>query len=226
MKIHQRSSLWFGKYDWCVRSHLQEACALRTLDHEYIDRVIETRRRWSMRPIGQPQPGSWHHAWVKNQISDATQAALHEFCDFLLSDTRPRKIMVMGDWISVYTTDRSLTESISALPFLDPALISLHHVRQQGTPGAVNLKRSKYSYRSYFKHCTLDAAQKHNITNFLGAQTDLRISAALAHFLKQPNNRRMLDYHFIDHHDQSLLIMLNLVAPGLIRRTIPIVAHK
>jgi len=38
--------------------------------------------------------------------------------------------------------------------------------------------------------------------------------------------RRIFGYYFIDHDDDGWLILLNLLQPGLVRKTVQIIADK
>lgn len=227
MKIHQRTSLWFGQYDWCIRFFMPESFVLRKLDHDYIDHVIQRRRDWAMKISGRTsQPGSWMHAWTKVDITDQQVADLHRLCDFLLADQRPRKMTITGDWIYLYTTDASLISDIRALDYLDDTRMAVHRAQQVGTPGTVRLRHARNSYRSYFRHIVLSEQQKTSLRQFLEAQENLRLSPALDEALSLAHTKRVFDYYFVDHNDSGVITMLNLIVPGIVRRTIPIVADK
>ena len=227
MKIHRRNTLWFGKYDRCIRFYLPESFVLRKLNHNYIDQVIQRRREWAFKISGRnPQPGSWMHSWAKIEITDDQVQNLHEFCDFLLDDQRPRKMTISGDWIYLYTTDQTLVDDVRQLNYLDRDKISVHHAQQVGTPGTVRLREVRNRYRSYFRHTPLDTQKRQNLRDFLQAQEGVRLGPALADALDSDRTKRLFDYYFIDHDDSGIITMLNLVVPGAIRRTLPIVADK
>jgi hypothetical protein len=58
---------------------------------------------------------------------------------------------------------------------------------------------------------------------FLQGQDEVRISPALAEWVDTPFNRTQ-DYFFVDYNAETWLTMLSLVRPGLIRKTVQIVA--
>lgn len=206
---------------------MPESFVLRRLNHDYIDQVIRRRKEWAVKINGRnPQPGSWMHSWSKVDITEEQIRNLHQFCDFLLEDPRPRKLTITGDWVYLYTTDASLVRDIQLLPYLDPANISTHCVQQTGTPGTVSLREPRNRYRSYFRHTSLDSQKRQNLRDFLRAQQGVRIGPALADALDSDRTKRLFDYYFIDHDEPGVITMLNLILPGAIRRTLPIVADK
>lgn len=226
MKTHRRNTFWFGKYDWCVRFHLPEAFVLRKLDHEYIDHVIKRRRDWAIRIANRsPQPGSWMHSWSKVEITDEQVENLHRFCDFLLGDNRARKMTITGDWIYLYTTDRALVNDILKLDYLDGPK-GVHQALQVGTPNTVRLREAHNQFRTYFRHVSIDSQQKTALLKFLQAQENLRIGPALLAALIDVKTKRLFDYYFVDHDESGVVTMLNLIVPGTVRRTVPIVADK
>lgn len=226
MKVSQRTNLWFNQFNWSVKLYLPEAFVLRNLDHARIDHIIERRREWA-RTMIRNQPGSWMgHQWKKIRITDAQVRDLHSFCEFLLEDTRPRKMTVMGDWIYIYTTDASLITDIKSLNFIDQTLVSVHHMQRVGEPNTVRVKQSRHAYRSYCKDMPLDTAQRENLEKWLAAQSGIRMSPSLGTALSRATTKRIFSYYFIDHDEHGSLMMLDLIVPGLIRRTLPIVADK
>jgi hypothetical protein len=69
----------------------------------------------------------------------------------------------------------------------------------------------------------LTTDEKDRILTFLQGQADVRISPALTEWIATPFNRTQ-DYFFVDYNAESWLTMLALIRPGLIRKTVQIVA--
>lgn len=226
MKISRRTNLWFDQFDWSIKLYLPEAFVLRNLDHTRIDHIIERRREWA-RTIVRSQPGSWFgNQWKKIRITDTQGQDLHSFCEFLLDDARPRKMTITGDWIYIYTTDISLITDIKSLGFIDQSLVSVRCVQQVGEPNTVRVKHPRHIYRSYCRDMPLGAAQRENLGKWLAAQSGIRMSPSLETALARTATKRIFSYYFIDHDEHGSLMMLDLIVPNLIRRTLPIVADK
>lgn len=220
--IQSRPQLWHGRYDHCVRFSMPEASVLRYLDHKRIDKAIRVRREWGKRMMS--NPGSWVLSWHRTQITDQHVADLHAMCDFLLEDSRDRKIMISGDVVHVYTTDATLIEDVMALPYVNNAYH--RQIQAVGQPNTVQLKHPRHAWRSYFRQRLMTVEQKNSIVKFLTAQPDVRLSPSMKWFLTADHQTRMYDYYFVDHDDAGFITMLSLIAPGIIRRTLPITADK
>lgn len=85
--------------------------------------------------------------------------------------------------------------------------------------GVVQLKESKYQYRTYFKERYQDTEP---LRKFLKNRTD-------CFGYTREFGRRLLDYkfyvqrhHFVDHHSASDAVMLNMVCADIVRETLPI----
>jgi len=221
-KIRTSAELFYGRFGWCGHFHLPECGALRGLDHAAIDRTVSLRRRWGRRMISRPV-GSWIHAWEKVQITDAMVEDLHAVCDFLLQDPAPRRIRIQEDNFYLYCDDPGLVDRVAALG------IGKHmetiQIQLQGEPGRIYRRSSEYSLRSYLRQQRLTVTTAASVRGFLLAQQDVNLSPSLAAWADQ--QRSFLQGHyFFDHHSPATTQMLDLIHPGLVKSTLPIVADK
>jgi hypothetical protein len=112
-------------------------------------------------------------------------------------------------------------ERIDRLPFVkNTKFTESVIVRPRNT---VAVKHPNHCYRSYFRATKLTNQEKDRILTFLQGQTDIRVSPALTEWITEPFNRTQ-DYFFVDYNSESWLTMLGLIRPGLIRKTVQIVA--
>jgi hypothetical protein len=194
------------------------------MDHGTIDRLIARRREWGRRVAQGSQPGSW--AWKPLYISDQDCDNLHAMCEFFLQDPREYRVTVFGSMVYTYTSDPSLIDDIERLDFLDQGLMRKSQVRLVGTPDTIVQKNPQHVQRSFFRNLPLTVMQQSHIRNLLMNQTEVRIGPALKTALEKDDFHRCMDYFFIDHDDDSILVMLSLIIPNLIRKTLPITAYK
>jgi hypothetical protein len=167
--------------------------------------------------------GSWRNAWEPVHISDEDVMALHSMCDFLLTDTTPRKIMISDDHIYVYANDPGIYHRI-----LNHGLAlfkELLQVQLTGIPDTVHLKRSDHAMRSYLRSRKLDAATATSVRKWLIAQESVRLSPSLRYWCEN-GHRLLYTYYFFDHNSVHTVDMLHLIAPNIIRCTLPIVTDK
>ena len=185
--------------------------------------IMRARREWG-RQIHQRQPGSWY--WSQLEITDEDVANLHRMCDFLLGDDRERKLVIAGSWFYFYTNDQSFVRAVMGLPWIDQDRLQWTEVELHGQPNAVIRQSNPYGLRTYFRSMILDERKRTTLATILRQQQDIRLSPSLQQWVEHPRWNRTLDYHFIDHDDSGIITLLGLIEPGLIRRTLPIVAHK
>jgi hypothetical protein len=82
-----------------------------------------------------------------------------------------------------------------------------------------------HQYRTFLKHKWWNLETSNHIKKFLLGRQDLfRISGSFQEKLERPGRLATQDYHFLDHNDPDLLLMLSLVCPGIINKTLPIQA--
>lgn len=226
VKTETRSTPWFGTYRYCANLEIKEASTLRRLDHYHIDHVIQIRKDWGMR-VNPNWGGSWrNNPWTKFQITERDIADLHDLCDFLLQGPRDRRTTISGQQMFVYANDRDWAKSLCDLPQCQrlgrPTLVECV---LRGTPGAVNLRSARHAMRTYLRHADLDQRAAETLRSWLGSQQDIRLGPALQRWVNRPG-RIIHDYFFLDHDHVSTANMLALICPGLIRKTLPIVAAK
>lgn len=223
-KIVERPELWFRRFGHCLRFYINEGSVLRHQDHGMIDRVIARRKEWGRRMVHASQPGSWF--WRDLDITDQDISNLHFMCDFFQQHDKDHKIMISGNWIYVYTNNINLLNDIESLDFLDTKRMLRTRVKLIGSPGTIIQKNPKYQKRSFFRSIVISLSQQQSMKNFLMNLESARISPALEYALGRDMMVRTLDYFFIDHDDDSVLIMLSLIVPNIIRKTLPIQAYK
>jgi hypothetical protein len=194
-----------------MRVDLNEAGCLRKLSHQYIDQAIEYRKSWI----------------YPRFVSEQTIQNLHAVCDVLLAAENPYKMQVNSWGIYLYTNDCALFVNILALPCLDdfhrPESLKLTQAVVNRSRNTIALKNPRHKYRSYFRGLRLSENQKKSIGKLLATNQDtVRSGPGLKNWLASGWSWTQA-HHFIDHDDQSCLIMLSLIYPGLIKNTFDIV---
>lgn len=220
---YKRNSPWFGRFFYNVNFTIPEAAALRGLSHPEIDKVIRLRREWGRGSTN--YGGSWRH-WNPGLITDKNVNDLHELCDFFQNDDADRKITLSSDSVYVYTSDTALLARLMDLDVLKNVPMFVGQVEIVGAPGTIQLKKSDHTLRSYFRPMRTTLESGISIRKFLQAQQDIRLSPGLKNWVNRPSWSWIQDHYFIDHNNTATISMLALIAPRLVRRTLPIVADK
>jgi hypothetical protein len=207
---------------------LPEVSALKTLDHAYIDVVIERRRLW--REVAQQRwspiigTAKTRQTIVTKRwrdITDDTVSDLHELADILIKTSLDYKFVTSVNHAYVYTNSITLLKRLVKLPNITDIKYTEAVINRP--KGTIKLTNPKYPYRSYFKSIKLTPGEKNNLVNFFNNQQGfIRVSPALVNWLITPFHRTQ-DYFFMDYDSESWLVMLSLIKPGLIRKTVDII---
>ena len=220
-----RNRLWYSQFDHVVKINLPEASSLRTLNHDRIDRVLDMKSEWGRRMSRNYPGGSWIGVWEKVVITQDVRENVHAMADFLLSWVDSVRVVISGDWMYLYSQGPDLANAVERLDFVDAKKMCLTRLDLRGPKDALVLKRANHAYRTYFRWCPIDSETRQRLCDLLCRQPDVRMSPSLTHcFVAQ--HKHLFDYYFIDHNSENILTLLALCAPGLTRKTLPIVADK
>ena len=222
-----KDRLFYSRFQYCLGFSLDEATCLRELDHANIDNLIQRRKQWQevtqQRWInGRQNTTILSRRW--KDITEKTVTDLHSVAEVLLTSTADFKLVVSVHQGYVYTNDLSLLTKLDHMPELTCKTRTQAQIdRPQNT---IKLKKSNHNFRSYFRTLHLSEQEKQQLVNFLKTQQDfVRISPSMAQWIQEPFNR-LQDYYFVDHDSTQWLTLIGLVSPGLIRKTMQILADK
>jgi len=221
-----KDRLFYDQYQYCVGFHLDEVSCLRELNHQYIDVIIERRRQW--REISLQR---WTNAIQSNKniitrrakdITDENVANLHNLTNVLLRSRVDFKLVTSVSSAWIYTNNTKLIKQVSELDFL--ICKTYTEAKVDRPKNTIKLKDPKHRYRSYLKSVKLTDEEKIHLCNFFtNQQGHARISPALVKWMEERWHRTQ-DYFFIDHDDESWLVMLSLIKPSMIRKTVELIA--
>lgn len=220
-----KDRLFYDQYTYCIGFHLDEVSCLRELNHQYIDVIIERRRQW--REVSLQR---WTNTVQSNknivtrrskEITDENVTNLHTLTDVLLRSRVDFKLVTSVSSAWIYTNDVKLLEQVSELNFL---ICKTHTEAVVDRPkNTIKLKNPKHRYRSYLKCIKLTDKEKLQLCNFfINQQSHARIGPALLKWMGERWHRTQ-DYFFIDYDEESWLVMLSLVKPNMIRKTVELI---
>lgn len=223
-----KDRLFYNRYKFCLGFYLDEVSCLRQLDHNCINDAIEHRKQW--REIAQQRwvNGRQKHGVILRrtwkEITEKTVADLHALAKQLLTTAAEYKLVVSVNQGHIYTNDLILIDQLSAMTELTyKSYTEAFVTRPKNT---IVLKNPQHQFRTYFKLMKLSKQQKDQLMDFLhGQRGHVRLSPGLACWFDTPFNRSQ-DYFFVDYNTESWLTMLNLVHPGIVRKTMHIIAAK
>lgn len=222
VELDHRSSLYYAQYEWCITMNISEASCLRYLEPGRFETAIRNAKHWAE-----------NAKWTDRAWSITKETALRETREVLLAETTPFKTVVSFMTVSVYTNHRGLADRLVTLGN-DGVRVRLARQAVISRPtNVVQLRESKYAYRTYFKERKYTREQRLMLANFLNARKDtLHPCGVLMSWLtgQFPGYILNLNYsrshYFVDHDHPNEGTMLSLVMPGIVRKTMPIETTK
>lgn len=207
--------MFYDQYQYCVLFRQPELSAIRGLDNRHIESVINMRNRW--------RTGSSSN---RPRIGQDVVEQLHKTCRFLKARQDRFKIIFSFEYGYLYTNDTDIIEDIINLPYV--SIYELKKVVVTRPKDTVVLKNPKHSQRSFMKNRNVTPEQRIHLRRYFDQRDSIRPGPGFRSWLEKSElaswNYYVLDYFFFDHNDDGELLMFQLAFPGIIRKTIPIVA--
>ena len=218
--IEHRDRLYYDQYLYCLSFQQPELYCIRGLPGEQqLDAYINQRKHYEHLGIGSRRIDS-------TKFTPEVREKLHQTQDVLLKCTVPFKLVVSGRYGSLYTNDTALIDTVSGLDYLQignvrTAVLSLPR-------DTVVIRNPKFQYRTYFKERELTDDRKETLRNWIAAQQDeIRPSPATRSWLAinkvSWRSKYMQRYYYVEHNSPQYETMLNLVVPGYVRKTVPVI---
>ena len=208
----ERNQLFFGQYHYSISVFLKNSCVLRELDPIKILKTIQHRNSWTTGGV------------YRQKITEEEQHDLIRVCDYLVSCTHPFKRTVSMHSMYFYTNNPEDFKNLNGVGGL--VVTNCVQVNLSLPPGAVSLKNPRHSYRTYFRERWLKNHELKNLREYFRARSDqFRLSPGFELFVK---GRRLwlLSNYFVDHNEPKADFLINMAVPGIVKKTLPIVARN
>lgn len=119
-------------------------------------------------------------------------------------------------WIYVYTNQEDLLDDLAQRSYIPAVKLKRAVI---SCPRDVILRRNPaHSLRTFLRARRYTEEQKTRLQNWLQAQSNIRVSPGLCHWLEQ-RWTWCRDYYWIDHDDAGTVLMLELMLAGSIGPT-------
>lgn len=208
----ERSQLFYGRYAYSLKFAMVNSFYMRKLGANIISNMYAVQHHRSY--VAQ---GEFSDPIVQQRYNDSVDLSKR------LLDTKVDYIrQVYWGQQSIYSNDLDFLMTLYALPYVKKAEIRQALITRP--KDVVQLRRSEHRYRSYFRERHYNDNEKQLMRDFLLSRlTYFKITPKLHqrlrgdHFFNQP-----LGYDFIDHDSEHDVLMLTMVVPNCIRKTLPI----
>lgn len=220
-KDSHKDRFFYDKFEYCIRFFIEEASCLREINHEYVGKILDGRVQYKKdtnRFISRVPAMYQRHS---RPITEKTRERLHEIVEILTRTDSDYKSVVSSDNMWVYTNDLEL---ITELDDLDYLLFKKYTRAVINRPrGTILVKRSKFDKRTHLKSVGLTTEQSDKLRIFfLRNQQEIRLSPGLEEWCRGAY-RRTMDYYFFDYSDEGWIMMISLINPGLVGKTLTII---
>jgi hypothetical protein len=215
--------LFYDQYRYSLKLRMKDFSCLREVrqaDAEMLQVAVVVARRFEQR---------YHYNKFFNASYRSTVARDQKDLDNLLDlltfvwPLRDQiKLVFSGDWGYIYSNNKDLLQQIG-----DKHYVHTYYIKEavvDRPKDTILLKSSDYRFRSFLRErlCTTD--DKNRMLTYLQNQSDIKIGRGLQYWLKYETRwlwtRR---YHHFDHNDAKIELMLQLICPGIVRTTMPII---
>lgn len=207
--------LFYDQYLYCALFRQVELSAIRGLRPQHIDQVIAMRNRW--RQMSNNSRGT---------ITTDVIERLHRICRFLQARQDRLKIVISMDYGYVYTNDLEILQDIRDMAWI--SIYDLKQVRITRPRDVVVKQNPTHTSRSYLRDMRVSKEQRVRMQTYLQQRETIKIGPGLKSWLGKSGtnyaSHLVQSYFFFDHNDDGELFLFQLAFPGLIRKTVPIVA--
>ena len=233
------SQLFYKQYRYSVHLRTSGIVLVRAKNHDIIDFTYEKNNSIY-------KDGDYNILRRFSVIEDPK--TLHLLMDVVLKYKDHIRIFTVNwDNIRIYFNDTKIIDDIKCIPKLE--IIEIAERVVDRPHNAVVLKQSHFKYRSYFSRPKKYIPEiENNIRQSLVAQPpkSFRPSPLLDKWIKNnplnelfkiqrsgsfgrvfyPRLTMIESQMFLDYNDESIITLLNLIKPGIIRKTLDIIVDK
>lgn len=210
-KTVARNQLFYGQYHYCINFYLKNVSVLRELDPIKAIKSIQYRNQWAPSRVN------------RGMITEQEQHDLISVCDYLLARPNPFKRIVTSHFMYVYTNHPNDFVDLNNTGGLVVGTSTQVNLCLQ--PNAVTLRNPTHSYRTFFRERWLKDNELQNLREYFQVRADqFRLSPG---FQMLVEGRRMwlMNSYFVDHNEPHADFLINMAVPGIVKKTLPIVAR-
>lgn len=235
--------LFYDRYQYSLRFHLTEFHCIRPW-HDYegddveelLEKIEQNRRQHHFRAQRTVLYSSY---WDKPKSSDSFEKDDQAFQQQIEQDLYPVvrllwpyradiKIVATTHWGYVYSNRLDLLKLVAGTWAVQMCRILKAVVDR--APNTVGLRNKQHNYRTYLRDLRMTELQRDQIQQYLAQQQDVRLCPSLKSWSQvdraYPWVRNVAwsrSTFFFDHQGAGDALMLEMLVPGIVRKTLEIV---
>jgi hypothetical protein len=213
--------LFYDQYRYSLKLRMKDFSCLREMRKPLVSLsdVTETvTRRFEQRT----KLSYWNWDRTVPVRDQFDLVCLSDLLNFLWPLRDQVKLVFSGDWGYIYSSNKDLLQQIGSKHY-----VHVYYIKEavvDRPKDTILLKSSAYRFRSFLRERLWTMDDKNRVLVYLQNQPDIKIGRGLQYWLKYETRwlwtRR---YHYFDHNDAKIELMLQLICPGIVRTTMPII---
>lgn len=232
--------LFYDRYHYSLRFYLQEFHCIRPWhdaghNNDLVDLLIliDRYRNAHDRRRDKFSATTWFPKHLRDPVSTAhaqkeLQNNLSTFVETAWPYREEIKVVATTNWGYVYSNNLDLLKKIAALPGLEKQ--RLQQMVIDRPLNTVALRKKQHNYRTYFRDLRVTETQRDQIQHYLDQQQDIRVCPSLKSWKTTDQTYSWVknvawsrSTFFFDHQGAADALMLEMIVPGIIRKTLQIV---
>jgi hypothetical protein len=207
-----RSCLFFDQFEYSVVFHMRFAHLLRCRSAQDIVKAAQVRNQW-FRNRG------WSSGSDMDQITATHISNAQDMHHHLVNFGADHKQIIHSHSVYVYANNPAALRRLVQAGDDYTWGAQFQQAQLTKPSGVVQLKESKYRYRTYFRE---RYGNTEPLRKFLKARTDC--FGYTREFGRKLNDFKFYvqRHNFVDHHSAADALMLNMVCADIVRETLPI----
>ena len=213
--------LFYDHYSYNLKLRMKDFSCLREMRKPLVS-LSDVTKTVACRFEQRTKLNYWNHdraVPVRNQFD---LVCLLDLLTFLWPLRDQIKLVFSGDWGYIYSNNKSLLQQIGNKHYVHTYYIKEAVVHRP--KDTILLKSSAYRFRSFLRERIWTMDDKNRMLTYLQNQPGIKIGRGFQYWLKYETRwlwtRR---YYYFDHNDAKIELMLQLICPGIVRTTMPII---
>jgi hypothetical protein len=243
VKLIGSDRLFYDLYQYSLRFRLAEFHCIRPW-HDYagddveelLEKIEQYRRQDHVR---HRQSGLYNRHWSKPKSPSTFEKEDQAYQQQIERDLYPVvrllwpyrndiKVVATTNWGYVYCNQLDLPKLIADTCTVQWCRISKAVIDR--APNTVGLRNKQHNYRTYFRDLRVTESQRDQIQQYLAQQQDVRLCPSLKSWSQVDrayswvqNVAWSRSTFFFDHNGAGDALMLEMIVPGIVRKTLEIV---
>lgn len=239
VELTSSDRLFYDRYQYSLRFCLQEFHCIRPW-HDYrgadVQELLQLIDQYQHKHYLRYRPGYLYNMVYGNLGKFADDSAyqqqvsqdLYPIVKLLWPHRANIRIVATHDWGYVYSNCLSILKLLADTQPKQTTRIQQAVIDR--APNTVGLRKKQHNYRTYFRDLRVTEDQRNQIQQYLAQQQDIRLCPSLKSW--SPVDRTYpwvtnvawsRSTFFFDHQGAADALMLEMLVPGIVRKTLEIV---